>query len=77
MALAASPERAPDLLTVPEAASLAGVHPDTVRGWCARGLVPSCETAATAGGVSAGVTWSAGSENGTGRPRGRQRRCGS
>lgn len=41
MALAASPDRAPDLLTVSEAASLAGVHPDTVRGWCIRGLVPS------------------------------------
>jgi diguanylate cyclase (GGDEF)-like protein len=41
MALAVRPDRAPDLLTLAEAAGLAGVHPDTVRSWCARGLVPS------------------------------------
>jgi diguanylate cyclase (GGDEF)-like protein/excisionase family DNA binding protein len=41
MTLAIPPERAPDLLTVAEAASLAGVRRETVRAWCARGLVPS------------------------------------
>jgi diguanylate cyclase (GGDEF)-like protein len=37
MALAARPGRVPDLLTLSEAASLAGVHPETVRTWCSTG----------------------------------------
>jgi diguanylate cyclase (GGDEF)-like protein/excisionase family DNA binding protein len=41
MALAARPERAAELITLSEAARVAGVHRDTVRAWCARGDLPS------------------------------------
>ena len=38
MALAARPAPAAELITLSEAARLAGVHRDTVRAWCARGV---------------------------------------
>ena len=41
MALAARPRPAAELITLAEAARLAGVHRDTVRAWCARGDLPS------------------------------------
>ena len=41
MALAARPGPAAELITLSEAARLAGVHRDTVRAWCARGELPS------------------------------------
>ena len=41
MALAARPGPAAELITLSEAAQLAGVHPATVRSWCARGELPS------------------------------------
>ena len=41
MALAARPGPAAELITLSEAALMAGVHRDTVRGWCARGKLPS------------------------------------
>ena len=41
MALAARPGPAAELITLSEAARLAGVHPATVRAWCARGDLPS------------------------------------
>ena len=41
MALAARPGPAAELITLTEAARLAGVHRDTVRAWCARGDLPS------------------------------------
>ena len=41
MALAARPGQAAELITLSEAARLAGVHRDTVRAWCARGDLPS------------------------------------
>jgi diguanylate cyclase (GGDEF)-like protein/excisionase family DNA binding protein len=41
MALAARPGAAAELLSLTEAARLAGVHRDTVRAWCARGELPS------------------------------------
>src|SRR6185503_18396368 len=41
MALVARPEPAAELITLSEAARLAGVHRDTVRAWCARGDLPS------------------------------------
>ena len=41
MALAARPGPAAELITLAEAARLAGVHPATVRSWCARGDLPS------------------------------------
>ena len=37
MALAARPGPAAELITLAEAARLAGVHRDTVRAWAARG----------------------------------------
>jgi diguanylate cyclase (GGDEF)-like protein/excisionase family DNA binding protein len=40
MALAARPGPAAELLTLSEAARVAGVHRDTVRAWCARGDLP-------------------------------------
>ncbi|HUG30968.1 MAG TPA: EAL domain-containing protein [Candidatus Limnocylindria bacterium] len=41
MALAARPGGAADLITVAEAARIAGVHRATVRAWCAKGALPS------------------------------------
>jgi diguanylate cyclase (GGDEF)-like protein/excisionase family DNA binding protein len=41
MALAARPAAAAELITLSEAAHLAGVHRETVRAWCARGELPS------------------------------------
>ncbi|MEO5703876.1 MAG: EAL domain-containing protein [Candidatus Limnocylindrales bacterium] len=41
MALAARPGPAAELITLSEAARMAGVHRDTVRAWCARGDLPS------------------------------------
>ena len=41
MVLAARPGPAAELITLSEAARLAGVHRDTVRGWCDRGELPS------------------------------------
>ena len=41
MALAARPGSAADLISLSEAARLAGVHPATVRSWCSRGDLPS------------------------------------
>ncbi len=41
MALAARAGPAAELISLTEAAKLAGVHRDTVRAWCARGDVPS------------------------------------
>jgi diguanylate cyclase (GGDEF)-like protein/excisionase family DNA binding protein len=41
MALAARPSPAAELITLSEAARLAGVHRDTVRAWCAKGDLPS------------------------------------
>src|SRR5260221_4308236 len=42
MALAARPaSSAAELITLSEAARVAGVHRDTVRAWCARGDLPS------------------------------------
>jgi diguanylate cyclase (GGDEF)-like protein/excisionase family DNA binding protein len=41
MALAARPGPAAELISLSEAARLAGVHRDTVRAWCARGDLPS------------------------------------
>ena len=40
MALAARPGPAAELITLSEAARVAGVHRDTVRAWCARGELP-------------------------------------
>jgi len=41
MALAARPGPAAELISLAEAARLAGVHPATVRSWCMRGDLPS------------------------------------
>jgi diguanylate cyclase (GGDEF)-like protein/excisionase family DNA binding protein len=41
MALAARPNPAAELITLSEAARVAGVHRETVRAWCARGDLPS------------------------------------
>jgi diguanylate cyclase (GGDEF)-like protein/excisionase family DNA binding protein len=41
MALAARPGPAAELISLSEAARLAGVHRDTVRAWCLRGEIPS------------------------------------
>jgi diguanylate cyclase (GGDEF)-like protein/excisionase family DNA binding protein len=41
MALAARPGPAAELITLSEAARLAGVHRNTVRAWCAKGDLPS------------------------------------
>ena len=41
MALAARPGPAAELISLSEAARLAGVHPATVRSWCSRGDLPS------------------------------------
>jgi diguanylate cyclase (GGDEF)-like protein/excisionase family DNA binding protein len=41
MALAARPEPAAELLTLSEAARVAGVHRETVRAWCTRGDLPT------------------------------------
>ena len=68
MALAARPGPAAELITLSEAARLAGVHRDTVRAWCARGDLPSLRQGARASFASAGATSSGCSKTAPQRP---------
>ena len=73
MALAARPGPAAELLTLSAAARLAGVDPETVRAWCARGDLPTARHGPRKESASSGATSSGSAVQAAGTPRPSQR----